>query len=118
MATLSDIITISQKDKELENMIENSENLLKHTVINMSGVRCKDIVLFTDNYEITTLEDHMTYSIEKQNKGKFSVSIINMPGQNIFTLCFDDEKEAIDKYNDFCERALEDIPMANLQVIR
>lgn len=110
MQTLSDIATMTEQEKQMEELLENSHDLLKHTVVNIDGIRASDLVLFKNNYEIITTEELTSFSLIKndgQDNKKFSVSIIEALGKGVFTLYFDTEEEAIEQYKDFCERSIE-----------
>lgn len=121
MPTLSDIVTMTNEEKQMEELLENSQDLLKHAVINVSGIRANDLVVFKNNYEIITTEKLTSFSLiknDRQDNKKFSVSIIETLGKGVFTLHFDTEEAAIEQYEDFCKRALKDIPNSALQEIR
>ncbi len=121
MLTLSNITTMTTEEKQMEELLENSQDLLKHTVVNVSGIRANDLVLFKNNYEIITTKELTSYSLiqnDGQDNKKFSVSIIEALGKKVFTLYFDTEEAAIEKYEDFCKRALKDIKNSTLQEIR
>lgn len=116
---MNNIITLTEQENKMEALINENNNLVKHSVICSKGIRVNDIVLFQNGTEIITDNSLMNFMIKENNENQlYNLSVINVLGKGIITLKYSNIEEALEKYNDFCERALKDIPDSELIIIK
>ena len=104
---------------DLEEKARCCDYIVKHNVINLDGLRAKDIIVFKNNYEVTIDYNTLTYDIvQKKDYNLFNVCIVEALGQPITRIPFDSEEKAIKCFNRLSKKVIKKYDCFKLQPIK